>query len=82
MNVRKAILVLGILATCLVAAIVAIAVLAHRKVELERNQARTANARAARHNRPKVEGGETLPEPEETETKVPLIPETETNGAA
>lgn len=48
MNARRIILILGALAALLIVAVVTVAVLLHRKMEVEKNQAKTAPARAAR----------------------------------
>jgi len=48
MNARKIIFILGSIILALIAALVAVAVFSHKKMESERNQAKTAPARARR----------------------------------
>lgn len=48
MNARKVILVLGVLLLALIAALVAFALFSHKKMEGEKNAAKTAPARARR----------------------------------
>jgi hypothetical protein len=73
MNARRAIVILGAVAVLLITALVTVAVLLHRKEEVEKNRAKTAPARARRHEpKPETENvaGDSLPEQDESKGEV------------
>lgn len=78
MNARKVMFILGAILLALVAALVAVALFSHKKMETEKNRTRTQAARSVRHDPTRKEES-TVQVDEQKEAELKEVPITESN---